>query len=168
MLQDNLSQQTAIETVYGPMILIACPGSGKTTTLIRRIHFMVAHEKIDPRNILMITFTKNAAEEMKSRYISFYYSNPGITFCTIHALCRAVIVKFSKTKYDVLTEREKNFFFSNKIKYDDRVNDLDDFLKNLVLDISVMKNKMLCAEFFEPTSTSDKDIFLDYYYSYEQ
>lgn len=168
MLQDNLAQQTAIETVYGPMILIACPGSGKTTTLIRRIHFMVAHEKIDPRNILMITFTKNAAEEMKSRYISFYYSNPGITFCTIHALCRAVIVKFSKTKYDVLTEREKNFFFSNKIKYDDRVNDLDDFLKNLVLDISVMKNKMLCAEFFEPTSTSDKDIFLDYYYSYEQ
>ena len=40
-LRENLSQQEAINTIDGPVIIVSCPGSGKTTTLIRRIHHMV-------------------------------------------------------------------------------------------------------------------------------
>ena len=67
----NKEQQKAIETVEGQVILIACPGSGKTTTLLARIHRMI-EIGIDPNTILMVTFTKAAADEMKKRFAKQY------------------------------------------------------------------------------------------------
>ena len=61
----NKAQEKVIETINGQLIVIACPGSGKTTTLVRRIHHMVADCEIDSSHILMITFTNAAAKEMK-------------------------------------------------------------------------------------------------------
>ncbi len=61
----NKAQEKVIETIDGQLIVIACPGSGKTTTLVRRIHHMVADCEIDSSHILMITFTNAAAKEMK-------------------------------------------------------------------------------------------------------
>ena len=85
-LRENLSQQEAINTIDGPVIIVSCPGSGKTTTLIRRIHHMV-ESGVDPRTILMVTFAKAAADDMAARYKSMYNENPGISFATIHKFC---------------------------------------------------------------------------------
>ena len=68
----NKAQEEVINTIKGQLIVIACPGSGKTTTLVRRIHHMVADCNIDSGNILMITFTNAAAKEMKERYQKMY------------------------------------------------------------------------------------------------
>ena len=59
----NTKQQKAIDTTEGQVILIACPGSGKTTTLLARINHMI-ETGIDPNAILMVTFTKAAADEI--------------------------------------------------------------------------------------------------------
>ena len=56
----NEEQQKAIETIKGQLILVACPGSGKTTTLLGRIHEMI-QQGVPAENILMVTFTTAAA-----------------------------------------------------------------------------------------------------------
>lgn len=63
----NEEQQKAIETIKGQLILVACPGSGKTTTLLGRIHEMI-QQGVPAENILMVTFTTAAAGEMKQRF----------------------------------------------------------------------------------------------------
>ena len=62
MMLENKAQDEAIHTVDGQMLIIACPGSGKTTTLLRRINYMITEARINPTEILMITFTKAAAD----------------------------------------------------------------------------------------------------------
>lgn len=62
-MKKNIEQEKAIAQLEGPVILISCPGSGKTTTLLRRINHML-EVGIPPKKILMITFTKAAAQEM--------------------------------------------------------------------------------------------------------
>lgn len=85
MMQKNAAQEEAIQAVHGPVLLVSCPGSGKTTTMLRRIQYMIG-QGIDPSSILMVTFTEAAAKEMKKRFADSYGDSP-VTFCTIHSLC---------------------------------------------------------------------------------
>ena len=62
----NKEQLSAVRTIDGPLRIIAGAGSGKTRTLIYRVAWMLEHG-IDPRNILLLTFTNKAADEMMSR-----------------------------------------------------------------------------------------------------
>ena len=66
-LAPNSGQDEAVRTHKGPVLIISCPGSGKTTTLIRRIHSMI-EDGIDPKHILMVTFTNAAARDMQKKY----------------------------------------------------------------------------------------------------
>ena len=65
----NEAQQQAVTHVEGPCMVLAGPGSGKTFTLVKRIIYMTEQANISPQEILVITFTKAAAKEMKERYI---------------------------------------------------------------------------------------------------
>lgn len=89
-LKENIAQETAINCIYGPMLIVSCPGSGKTTTMVRRIRRMV-EQGIRPANIIMVTFSKDAADDMKKRYVNMYGENPGVAFMTIHSLCRNIL-----------------------------------------------------------------------------
>lgn len=66
MNKANKEQREAIENIHGPLLILAGAGSGKTFTLVNRISFMI-QQGISPENILAITFTNKAAEEMKER-----------------------------------------------------------------------------------------------------
>ena len=59
-------QKQAVSHLNGPMIVLAGPGSGKTTVITKRIEYLIKYAKINPAHILVITFTKAAAAEMKS------------------------------------------------------------------------------------------------------
>jgi DNA helicase-2/ATP-dependent DNA helicase PcrA len=61
------AQQEAVSTVEGPLLVLAGAGSGKTRVLITRVAYMVQKRQIDPRSIMLITFTAKAANEMKER-----------------------------------------------------------------------------------------------------
>lgn len=168
MLKENKAQEEAIQTINGQLLLVACPGSGKTTTLIRRINYMITKGNVDPRKILMITFTKAAAEEMEKRYTTMYEKNPGVTFSTIHSLCYQMVKLFGKRQISLLTEFEVFNYFLFRVKYIDKINDKDEFVSDLILDISVMKNNMIRLSDYKPNCTDDKDLFEKLYVGYEK
>ena len=64
----NTQQREAVHSVDGPVLLLAVPGSGKTTVLVNRLGYMVKCCGIDPRSILTMTYTVAATKEMKQRF----------------------------------------------------------------------------------------------------
>lgn len=62
------SQLQAIRHLKGPMMVLAGPGSGKTTVITHRVRCLVEGYGVDPGSILVITFTKAAASEMRQRF----------------------------------------------------------------------------------------------------
>ena len=88
----NVNQSKAAETVVGPVIVFAGAGSGKTRTLTFRILHMVVNCKIDPRNILAITFTNKATNVMKERLSAYKDVDvKSLTISTFHSLCAMIL-----------------------------------------------------------------------------
>lgn len=91
----NKEQLSAVRTTDGPLRIIAGAGSGKTRTLIYRVAWMLEHG-IDPRNILLLTFTNKAADEMMSRAESMLDDRCGnVTACTFHSFCVLVLRRYA-------------------------------------------------------------------------
>lgn len=113
-------QALAVQAVEGANLLLAVPGSGKTTVLVDRIGFMIDCKKID--NILTMTHSKAAAKDMRNRFISIFGEQPEkrIEFCTIHSFADSVIKKYTKkfnsTAFEVLSEKEKDSIIRNILK----------------------------------------------------
>ena len=83
----NKSQQQAIRHKDGPMLVLAGPGSGKTAVITQRTKQLIEYENIDPSNILVITFTRAAAQEMKQRFLAATgEERTKVTFGTFHAI----------------------------------------------------------------------------------
>jgi DNA helicase-2/ATP-dependent DNA helicase PcrA len=88
----NKEQRAAVEKVDGPVIVFAGAGTGKTRTLTTRIAYMITEKDIDPKNILAITFTKKATNEMRERVIKLSGINAKyVTISTIHAFCARIL-----------------------------------------------------------------------------
>lgn len=85
--QVNSAQALAIEHAFGPVQVLAGPGSGKTLTTIRRIRHLICHHGISPDKILVITFTKAAAAEMEQRFLSLTKgAYKEVVFGTFHSV----------------------------------------------------------------------------------
>ena len=83
----NDAQMQAILHQKGPMLVLAGPGSGKTLVITKRIERLITYGKVDPSNILVITFTRAAAKEMKERFCSVMPAEgQRVTFGTFHAV----------------------------------------------------------------------------------
>lgn len=114
----NDSQQKIINHINGPLLCIAGPGSGKTTSIIYRVINLIKNG-ISPDKILVITFTKASADEMKTRYLKNPESISGPTFCTIHSLCYKVANQYNSAKYNfknLISENEQKIFIIKQIK----------------------------------------------------
>ncbi|HKX72451.1 MAG TPA: ATP-dependent helicase [Candidatus Saccharimonadales bacterium] len=82
----NQQQKRAVEATDGPVVIVAGPGTGKTKTLTARILFLIDSGRARPQDILALTFTRKAAEEMAARV-----GRDGPTICTFHALCSSLL-----------------------------------------------------------------------------
>ena len=85
MRELNEEQRIAVSHFAGPMLVLAGPGSGKTYTITERIKRLVNEHDVAPSNILVITFTKAAAEQMKTRYAALQ-GKSGVMFGTFHSV----------------------------------------------------------------------------------
>lgn len=98
----NAEQQRAAEVDGGPVMVVAGPGTGKTKTLTARIEYLIGSGKAKPSEILALTFTKKAAEEMRNRAKTASEQKPQIT--TFHALCHELLGD-SQTPFITDTQR---------------------------------------------------------------
>ena len=90
----NEQQTLAAQAIEGPVMVFAGAGSGKTRTLTYRIISMVMEKHINPYNILAITFTNKAVNEMKERIKAYVDANTNaLTICTFHSLCARILRK---------------------------------------------------------------------------
>lgn len=89
----NAQQKEAVHSVDGPVLLLAVPGSGKTTVLVTRLGYMVCCCGIAPQNILTMTYTKAATGEMKQRFASMFGDSyaKNMEFYTINSLATQII-----------------------------------------------------------------------------
>lgn len=91
----NQEQQKAVDKINGPILIIAGAGSGKTTTLINRTANIIS-SGVDPANILLLTFTNKAAEEMKIRGTKMLDDRfDTVTACTYHSFCTILLRRYS-------------------------------------------------------------------------
>lgn len=107
----NPQQREAAMCINGPLLMIAGAGSGKTTTLINRVAYMV-DSGIDPESILLLTFTNEAARNMVEKAAKT--ANPAcknITACTYHSFCANMLRKFGdriglNRNFDILSSTD--------------------------------------------------------------
>ena len=93
----NIKQKEAVQSIHGASLILAGAGTGKTTVLTSRIAYMV-EQNISPSNILAITFTNKAANEMKQRVCQLLpqFDRNSFFISTFHSFCLSVIKKFYK------------------------------------------------------------------------
>lgn len=123
----NESQLKPVLQTEGPVLVLAGAGSGKTRVLTSRIAYLINDLKVKPYNILSITFTNKAANEMKQRIEKMCDDIDGIWVSTIHSMCiRILRSNIDKIGYDkafsIYAESESNSVINSIVK----ANDFDD------------------------------------------
>ncbi len=94
----NSQQLDAVRTVDGPVLLLAVPGSGKTTVLVNRLGYMIYCKGIAPENILTLTYTVAATKDMAARFKNYFgdeLSNR-LEFRTINGICAKIIAYYGR------------------------------------------------------------------------
>ena len=127
----NSAQKEAGETLEGPLLILAGAGSGKTKTLTHRIANLINHG-VQPNNILAVTFTNKAANEMRERLwslVSGFDSRPSRSFMPYMGTFHGVAVKILRIEADA-AELDKNFVIYDT---DDQISLIKRILKNLKL-----------------------------------
>lgn len=165
----NISQNKAVGHGKGPMLVLAGPGSGKTLVITERTKHLIVNQGVDPSKILVITFTKAAAMEMKER---FYRLMGGrkypVTFGTFHAVFFAVlkhaygfhagnIIK-EEQRYQLMRE----IIIRMRLEYEDEA----EFIGEMLGEISMVKNSGIPLEHYYPKNCG-KEVFEQIYQSYD-
>jgi DNA helicase II / ATP-dependent DNA helicase PcrA len=155
----NQPQKEAVLHEEGPLLILAGAGSGKTRVITHRIAHLIHNRKIQPRNILAVTFTNKAAREMAERVTRLLGNSETPLISTFHSACGRILRReIHQLGYD-----------SNFVIYDDRDSErlLKDILKELNLDdkrfqpnaigsrIDDYKNRGLLPEDIDPVSAND-------------
>lgn len=164
-------QRLAITHTDGPMLVLAGPGSGKTTVITERVRYLIEECGVHPGNILVITFTKAAAEEMKERYEAKTGAVKGtVNFGTFHA----VFFKILRFAY--------NYEASNILKEDERykalreiaiahmqqeITDEKEFVEAISGEISRVKNERFALGSYYSTNCPD-EVFREIYTEYDR
>lgn len=176
----NQSQLSAIQHKDGPMLVLAGPGSGKTATLVERTKNLIMKHGVNPSNILVITFTKAAANEMKLRFqkemeketsdgsYGTCHGTPQVTFGTFHAIFFMVLkLAYHYNSSNIITDEIKYQAMRELIhRYGLEYRDENELLSGLLSEISMIKNSRIPLEHFYSTQCGE-DVFRKIYQDYE-
>jgi len=175
----NAVQKEAICHPGGPLLLLATPGAGKTTVLNARILYLILRRGVNPENILALTFSKAAAQEMDVRFQQLYgrLVKQGIRFSTIHSFSYSVVRRYFQEKHITfsLIENEqgpnsKNAVLKRLYQSINQTILTEDKLEELANAICFIKNSMMPISEIGKLDTKIKDLGLIYeaYESYKK
>ena len=138
----NASQTRAIHHKNGPMLVLAGPGSGKTLVITERTKYLIEECGIDPAQILVITFTKAAATEMKRRFQRKMNRLCPVTFGTFHAVYFAILKHAYNYSADNIAREEQRYQCMREIIAKEHLTyeDETEFITSLLGEISLVKN----------------------------
>ncbi len=170
------SQSEAIRHQDGPLLVLAGPGSGKTTVVTKRVQYLVQDCHISPSSILVITFTKAAATEMKERFLRLVeqseekpqgYGN--VLFGTFHAVFFNILkLSYGFTAANILREETRYQYMKeivDRLKLE--IDDENEFISGVLGEISLIKNERISLEHYFSKNCAE-DIFRKIFASYEQ
>ena len=115
--QCNASQREAICHGDGPALILAGPGSGKTTVITWRLRHLIETRRIPPSDILVVTFTRAAAREMEQRFVMLMQSAVPVRFGTFHAIYYHILRESSpKQSFSFLQEKEQQAYLRQALR----------------------------------------------------
>lgn len=169
----NTEQKQAVIHNTGPALVLAGPGSGKTTVITARTAYLILELGVRPENILTMTFNKAAQLEMEDRFNRIYGSDIGrkVHFATMHRVCNLIVRDYERKQGKVLkriegeedTKLSKHIILRGIYQEVNQCRISDDELENLISEISLVKNNMV-KDFtnFESNTKSFESIFKAY------
>ncbi len=152
------SQQKAAAFGDGPVLVLAGPGSGKTLVITQRILFLVKEKNVPPERILVVTFSRAAAQEMRSRFEKLCPGTHGISFGTFHGIFFQILKRaYHYTGASVLREEERFRMIEDAAgECGLDLSEQREVLSSLATEISLVKNEQICLENYYSTSCADR------------
>lgn len=164
------SQRRAVTQADGAALVLAGPGSGKTAVITGRIRYLIEQCKVPPEQILVITFTKAAAGEMRLRFQSMMEGRRlPVQFGTFHAVFFSILKHAYHYRSDQIISPEWKYAFLREILsgYHLREDEEQELMENLLGEISVVKNEQLdLAHYYAKCCGSSQ--FRDIYQAYDR
>ena len=146
----NAQQSEAVKTVEGPVLLLAVPGSGKTTVLVLRLGYMILNCGIAPENILTVTYTVAATQDMAKRFAGYFGGELAarLEFRTINGICAKIIAYYSrmigKKPFELVTDEKSTAGILTQIYQQvEQTWPTEADLRNVRTLITYIKNQML-------------------------
>lgn len=167
-MKRNPSQLRAIAHLSGPMMVLAGPGSGKTSVIVERTAYLIREGKIPESSILVVTFSRAAAREMKERFLKFIGApQSGVTFGTFHGVFYGILKQaYSLGAGNILSEEEKYGILKEMtLEYGQDMAQEGDFLEEVAKEISVVKGNRISLSHYYSSCCPDemfRQIFMGY------
>ena len=148
----DLSQKQAIEHVHGPMLVVAGAGTGKTSVLTHRIEHLVREGHAHPDEILALTYTVNAADEMRER-VRKLLGGRVVQARTFHDYCLDLLKRVHKD-FGVLDEKDLWIYLRRRIRelrleHFIRAANIGQFLNDLLEFVSRCHDELVTPERYE-------------------
>ncbi|MDO4327775.1 MAG: ATP-dependent helicase [Lachnospiraceae bacterium] len=167
----NEAQSQAVCHGKGPMMVLAGPGSGKTTVIVGRVRHLVEQQGVNPSNILVITFTRAAAREMEERYLACEQNSSGgrVSFGTFHSVFfRILKLAYQYGGENIVKEEQRIQFIRERMeKLSLDVEDEGEFIQSVLSEISAVKGEMMSLDHYYSKNCSE-EIFKALYQAYEE
>ena len=153
-------QLEAITWFKGPMLILGTPGSGKTTVIVNRINNLIYEHNVNPSNILVITFTRAAAESMKKRFLDMTaLETTEVRFGTFHSFFYWIIrTAYRNMNFNVMDENDKR----NKIRallceIDKEMYDSDEMVTSVLNQLGRLSCDMIDIDDYYSTDMPEQD-----------
>ena len=163
------AQTQAIMHKDGPMMVLAGPGSGKTTVITHRVQYLTKEYGIDPGDILVITFTRAAAEEMRERYEALTGGGSRVTFGTFHSIFFRILKLAYRYTADNIVREEQQMQFVRELAQAGGLEpeDENEFAASILSEISSVKGERIALEHYYSKNCLDA-VFRQLYAGYEE
>lgn len=149
----NQQQKEAVQSTKGPVLLLAVPGSGKTTVLVTRLGYMIYCKNIPPERILTVTYTVAATKDMSERFAVRFGEDMAkrLEFRTINGICARIIQyygrRIGKTPFELVKDEKATTGMLIRICQDHGMGyPTESDLKNVRTLLTYIKNMMLNEE----------------------